>query len=219
MTPLLAAVSPVVDSALRSYVGTGVSPTLQTRARVLAIDAIENYDPAKAKLRTHLMSRLQSLRRHAARSSQIVSLPERMALEMGRVRLAHSEMADELGRPPTMLELADRTGLPPKRLGSLLSARPGLTHGQVVSSSAEELPSMPAVVHPARHEAWLDFVHGGLSPVDQLLFEHTTGYAGREVLPKTELARRLGLSPSAVSQRLAKIQAKIDAQERSGGLF
>jgi DNA-directed RNA polymerase specialized sigma subunit len=217
---LLSSLNSVLDSAMRSYAGGASSPSLRSKAKLLALEAIERYDPNRAKLRTHLLSHLRGLRRHAAQASQVVRLPERAALEIGRMKLAEAELADSLGRPPTTYELADHTGLSTKRLARLRAARPGLTEGQVTSSRGDDEPAaQPAVVSPASKEAWLSFVHGGLTPKDQLIFEHAVGFAGQPTLPKGEIATKVGLSPGAVSQRLAKIQSRIDRQGEVEGLF
>jgi hypothetical protein len=51
---------------MRTYAPTP-SPTLNSKAKLMAIDAMGRYDSSKSKLRTHLMHQLQGLRRLAAK--------------------------------------------------------------------------------------------------------------------------------------------------------
>jgi DNA-directed RNA polymerase specialized sigma subunit len=40
--------------------------------------------------------------------------------------------------------------------------------------------------------------------------EHTLGLNGKKVLANTEVAKRLSISPGAVSQRKSRIQSRLD---------
>jgi len=219
--PLLQAVSPVVDTALRSYGGgTNPSQTLKSRAKILTLQAFNNYDPDRAKLRTHLMSHLRGLQRYSAKQQQIIGLPERVAIDVGRVRDAERELNDSLGRDPSLGELSDHIGMNPKRIGKLMKVRPGLTEGQTSVETGEGEDTLaPAVITPQTNDVWMDFIYHDLSPTDQLIFDHTIGYNNKRKLPKAEIARKIGISAGALSQRLAKIQAKLDMKENTGGLF
>jgi Mn-dependent DtxR family transcriptional regulator len=56
----------------------------------------------------------------------------------------------------------------------------------------------------------LDFVYGDLSPTDKLIMDMTLGRNGRRTAATQDIARRLNITPGAVSQRAAKIQQMID---------
>lgn len=221
-TALLEAVHPVLESAIRSYGGKSPSPTLHSRAKLLALDAAGRYDPSKAKLRTHLMVNLQGLRRASAREGQIISIPERVGLDLFKLHEAENELSDRLGRGPSDLELADHTGLSRKRLEHIRKARPGYSEGQVSNVVDEEgQASMgPSVIAPANNMVWQDFVYHDLHPTDQIIMEHSLGLHGKPILSKQAIAKKLRLSPGAISQRAAKIQERLDRQDDLGvGLF
>ncbi len=217
---LLQATAPVLDSALRSYGGSNPSPTLKSRAKLMALDAMKTYDPTRAKLRTHLMVQLQGLRRHSARESQMVSLPERVGLDMHRLSQAENELRDELSRDPSDTELMEHTGLSLKRLQHIRQAKPAYAEGFIHSRTAsEENPGGmdPAVMAGAGDDAaWNEFVYHDVDPTDQLIMEHTLGLHGKPVLPKQEIARRAGISPAAISQRAARLQEKLNQRETAG---
>src|SRR5438874_567972 len=79
---LVQVLNPAIDSAIKSFAGqSNPSPNLRTKAKLITIDAIKSYDPNKAKLRTHVMSQLQGLRRIAAKENQIINLPEQIAID------------------------------------------------------------------------------------------------------------------------------------------
>lgn len=210
---LLQATAPVLDSALRSYGGSNPSPTLKSRAKLMALDAMKTYDPTRAKLRTHLMVQLQGLRRHSARESQMVSLPERVGLDMHRLSQAENELRDELSRDPSDTELMEHTGLSLKRLQHIRQAKPAYAEGFIHSRTAsEENPGGmdPAIQQTGPNPHLLDFVYHDLDPIDQVILEHTIGLHGKRVLPKQEIARRVGVSAAAISQRASRIQERLN---------
>jgi hypothetical protein len=203
---VLDAVAPVLRSAVRTFAGEG-GPVMESRARLL-----ERYDPARAPLRSHLMSHLRGLQRYAAAQGRAVYIPERVALQSRAVRDAENELEDRLGRAPSTAELADHTGLSPARIARVRTASPGLVEGQTYGEDDEgaESQSMPAVRGGEGRGAWRDFVYQDLHPTDQVIMEHALGLHGRPATSKTLIAKKLGLSPGAVSQRAAKIQKKLD---------
>lgn len=218
MAVMLQQVRPILDLAMRQYGASG--PTLQARARLMAAQALRSYDPSRGSLRNHLMMHLQGLRRQAARQSQIVRLPERVALDMGYLRRGRLELVDLLGREPSTAELADHVGFSPAKIQKLQRVRPGLAEGQTIRETDEgEDEAAPAVVHPQYRDAWIKYVYHDLPGEDQLLLEHTTGFGGAPILSKTQIASKLGLSPGAVSQRLKKLQGKLEMPVQARELF
>ena len=218
---LLGAVDPILREALRIYGSSqGDSPTLRSKAKMLAIDAFGSYDPTRAKLRTHLLSQLQGLRRMAAKEQQIISVPEQVLLDQGHLREAENKLRDQLGRDPSDWELADHTGLSPKRLAYLRTMKPTFSEGKLTrvdeEGSSMSTPAVEAGPSKEGNNAWLDFVYADLHPTDQLIMEHTLGLHGKKVLSNQEVARKLGLSPGAISQRKARIQSMLDRRDDTG---
>jgi hypothetical protein len=80
-TALLKTIQPVIDTAVSSYAGQDTSPTIKSRARLMALKALETYDPNRGNVRTHLLSQLQSLRRVSAQAQNIISIPEQVSLD------------------------------------------------------------------------------------------------------------------------------------------
>jgi DNA-directed RNA polymerase specialized sigma subunit len=211
---LLKAINPVLTASMRSAVGTNNSPTLHSRAKIMALDAMKRYDPTKAKLRTHLMFQLQGLRRYAARENQILSVPEQVGLDLHHVRTSENELRDTLGRDPSEAEVSDHVSLSPKRLAYIRNARNAYSEGSFNRNTGEgEDYYSPSVQDKSNVQQWHEFVYHDLAPIDQVIMEHTLGLHGKQVLPNQDVARKLNISPGAVSQRKAKIQQKLDMRD------
>jgi DNA-directed RNA polymerase specialized sigma subunit len=212
---LLKAVTPVIDTALRSY--GDASPTLRSRAKQLTLKALPAYDPGKGTLRTHLLSQLQSLRRLSTQQQQIISLPEQVGLDQKYLYDTESRLRDENGFDPSDADIADATGISLKRLKYVRQFRAPLAESAVNSSfdSGDE-PHDPATQTAGKdnhYEAWLDFVYADLGQTDRVIMDYTLGRNGTPKLPLQDVARRLGITPSAASQRAAKIQRMIDERQ------
>lgn len=207
--PVLAAVRPVIDEALKSYAGTEApTATARARAKVLTLQAVARYDPARAKLRTHLLSHLRGLRRTAERSTAGVYVPEQWRIDARKVDAAYADARDELGREPSDAELADRVGLPLVRVRRA-RAVPGVLSGSQAPDAAVDL------TRPDERawNRWVDGIYHDVDPVDQTIMDHSLGLHGRAVLPANRIAELVNLSPGAVSQRKARIQKQLDEFE------
>ena len=66
-------------------------------------------------------------------------------------------------------------------------------------------------------DPWRDYVYHDLDTKSRKIFEWTTGYGGTKILPKQEIARRLKITPAAVSSRIQTIIAFLEARP-SGAL-
>jgi DNA-directed RNA polymerase specialized sigma subunit len=214
---LLQAVQPVLGEALRTYAGASAgSPSMMGKAKVMALQAFETYDPSRARLRTHLLSRLQGLRRHAARSEALVRVPEGSALAWNRLRQESERMRDELGREPSTAELSGVTGLSTKRIDHLRrNSMPAVTEGQVTRADTEGAgvwtpPVKSGPSSKTAHGIWAQVVYDESDPVDQVILERTLGLHGKKPLSNLEIAKAVRLSPGAVSQRRLKIQQRLD---------
>lgn len=215
---LLRKVDPVINMAIKSYAADDKSPLIRGRAKRLALDAIKSYDPKKAGLRTHLMQNLQRLSRVRQDQNNFIRVPEQKALDGFHLNRISTELEDELGYEPSDIEIADRLGWPLKRIGS---AR-GLPHTINESNTAfqDEEGNIGAPASSAfdqrRMAAWRGYVYHGLDDIDKTIMELSTGMNGKTALSNGEIAKRMKLSPGAISQRTAKIQSKINSFYEAG---
>lgn len=210
---LLTAVHPVIQTALQSYGGSSAaSPTLRSKARQMALHAFQSYDPSRGRLRTHLLSQLQSLRRAAAKEQNIIGLPEQVGLDYQHLTQAENELRDQLGRDPSDAETADHTGLSFKRLAYIRQARMPVAEGTSEVPDAEGNMSSPASALPGADDslAWQEFVYHDLGTTDKVIMDYVLGRHGSPRLPPGEIAKRLGITVGAVSQRTAKMQKLLD---------
>jgi DNA-directed RNA polymerase specialized sigma subunit len=218
-TALLRTVQPILDTAVSSYASNS-SPTMRSRAKLLALEAMDSYDPKSGNIKNHLLSRLQRLRRLSGKEQNIIAIPEQVGLDFQKIDFAENELRDQLSRDPTDEELADFTGLSVKRLRNVRNFNKPVSTGATTRATDEasysgeissNIPNKNTDV-----DAWLDFVYEDLNSVDKLIMDMSLGRNGRRRAPVQDIAKRLNISPGAVSQRAAKIQTMIDRRHTHG---
>jgi len=203
---LMTEANPVIDSAIMSYAPNS-APAVRSKAKILASQAVQSFDPTKGtKLKTHLHVQLQPLRREAG-TYTTVHAPERVRMDLHKLKQLQRAYLNDNGREPNDDELADFSGLSLKRIGHIRKFDKNLLGEGVFQESSEAGAGMPKTQEAAF--LWEDYVHSELGPQDKLIYDMKTGRGNQQVLGTSEIARKMRISAGAVSQRLAKIADRI----------
>jgi DNA-directed RNA polymerase specialized sigma subunit len=207
---ILKTLHPVIEQGVKAHVGDA-NPLMMSRARKLALNGLRSYDPARSRLKTHLYTQLQGMKRIARQQGQVIQAPERVQLDAYHLKNHEQELSDSLGRDPSDAELADHTGFSLKRIAHVRQFQPGVSEGTMDAVAPNMGIGMQA---PSKsHETWVQMVYEDLPVLDQRILEHTLGLHGRPQMSNQALARKLGRSPGAISQRKARIQQLLDQEE------
>jgi len=213
---MLRAIQPSIDKGIQAHVGSDAGPTIQGHAKRILLQSLQRYDPAESKLSTFVINSLQGLRRVSREQQQIIRTPERVSLDQAHLSSAENDLRDRYGRDPTTEELADSTGLSVARIARVRQYKPPVSEGYFIErdesgSGAGHSPTIASSDQP-----WLEAVYSSLPDQDKLILEHSLGMYGHRPLSTQQIATKLKLSPGAISQRRAKIQAMLDQQEQLG---
>ena len=196
---------PTIDSALHSY-AQGMEDDMRISATKLALAALKSYDATYgASPTTHVFTALKRLNRLASTRSNIIKYPEQLSMDRFKVAKATEAFEDEHNREPSMAELADLTGISQKRIKQLESMN------TVVSASSTINPETQADTLGTKATAdddYYEYVYNSVSPIDQKIMEWTSGKGGK-TYSNMEIARKLHVTPAAISQRKAAIQKKL----------
>lgn len=207
---ILTTLHPVIEKGVKTHVGDS-NPLLISRARKLTLNGLRSYDPARSRLQTHLFNQYQGLKRISRQQTQPIHIPERVQSDSYNLQNYTQELRDELGREPTDNELADRTGFSPRRMSKIRQYQPGMAEGNLEAVAPGFSPGVQS--NGKLRDMWIQIVYDDLSAIDQKILEHTLGMHGQPMLSNQDLARRLGRSPGAISQRKARIQQLLDQED------
>lgn len=214
MGQLLKTMDRDIDQGLAAHLGPDASkdPVLRGRARLMVAQSIPRYDPQQAGLRTFVRQQLQGMKRHTAQVANPVSVPERVSLDRQHMQEVEQAFEAENGRLPSTAELADRSRLSRKRIQYVRRFQPGVSEGSfssiLDSDSDDAIDMLPAIKHD--RDTALAVIYDDLGPIDKTIMEHSLGMYGAPILANQDLAKRLRMTPSAISQRKAKLQALLD---------
>lgn len=212
---MLQGIRPITDRALSMYGASG-NPYAAGQAKVLALQALHTYDPARGSLRTHLLTNLQRLQRVTGQSDQIISVPERLALNRKHLLEATNELRDNLGRDPDDIEIANHTGMSMAQLQRVRRTAAGMNTGSLLDEEGDTYSpasTIPGVNH--LNDVWTQLIYHDLGTMDRQILAHSLGLFGHAQKTTGELAKMLHLTPGAISQRKSKIQQLLDQQYES----
>lgn len=200
---LLKELQPTIDSAVNRY-ASGDKAYL-TQARILALQAVKTYDPSKkTALSTHVFNNLQRLQRITAQRGNLVKVPENAALQRRVIDKARTAFEMDNGVEPTVEELADITGLSRDRIHKL-SQYIGVTSESMTTDDKGD----SLVARQDKALSLYDrYIYDDLDRIDKKIYEWSTGYGGARIINRADMAKKLGISQAAVSQRASKISAK-----------
>ena len=216
---ILKAVKPIIDSAVKTYGGSAVNPTLKSRAKKIVIDSMPKYDPYNTKLKTYLFNQMQGLKRFSMQQNQIINIPEQVQLDYVSLKKKEELLREELGRDPSDTELSDSLSMSPKRLAYVRGLRMPSSEGTVLqpfrnSDSGDfNEPSVASKTNRSEMGAWHSFVYDSLGNIDKVIMEHSLGLNGKTVLSSQGIASKLGITQAAISMRKSKIQKELDKRE------
>lgn len=202
LTPLLKAYQPYIGREVERWTGSGLPElVLRAEARRLAGAAFKSFDPAQAQLQTHLVNHLKGLGRFVTTYRDEVRLPAEKASLAGKVYRAKVDLEAELGREATQDEIAERSGVGTTTVGKLRRFQSSLY-------STQEGLGQPEREDISHHQIAADFLYSQLSPMQKLVFGHSTGYGGAQILRPGEMALRLKVGPSRISGLKTEVAQK-----------
>jgi DNA-directed RNA polymerase specialized sigma subunit len=199
---VLKEVEPAVASSINAHAGG--DKAYKTKARVLAVEAIKNYDPTRgAALNTHVYNHLRRLNRIRAQRQNALHFPEQIHTDRRVVDEFTKEYTDIHGVEPSDTAIADGLSMSIDRINrTRLKEAP----------TSRALSDKGDLAGKARSQSdiWMDYVYFDLGEKDKKILEWTTGYNGSKRLSKKEIAAKLGISQPAISQRVSKIVQKLE---------
>jgi DNA-directed RNA polymerase specialized sigma subunit len=181
------------------------NPVMKSKALVYTANAVKNYDPdSGAALPTYVTTQLQRLIRDNREVNAPVRIADRTQLDAYKIDQSEKEFEERHGREPDLLELADFTGIPVKRI-------------EKVNKQMMAMPSESALADVALHESSPDFyaealdvVYHESDHVDRKIIEHKLGYGGKPTLNLQDMSMSLKVSPSQISRRAKRISKKLN---------
>lgn len=192
----------LIESEAAKYSQFVPNSTALAQAYKIAHKAAESFDPKTGlQFSTHLTNQLKKLSRLSTTYGATVRMPEAKQFRLQRVNMMEKALRDEYGRDPSAQEISEALGWNIAEVSTLLMQRKR-------DVNVNSLMHSPIFVDNSNDE-WVHFVYQELAPRDQVIFEHKTGWGGKKEMTNEELAKKLGVSPATVSNRVKAITSRI----------
>lgn len=201
---LLSYVQPTIQHRVGQFASAPVANVnIEAQAKKEAVYAMQNFNPTKgASLRTHVSNRMQKVFRYVSQRQNIGRIPEHRVTKISLFKTAKDELFQKHGRESTTIELADYLRWPPQEVARMeAEQRKDLGH----SLSFQD----QAFVDFSRNMETINFAYFSMTPQEQLVYDYSVGAHGKQRIKASEIARKLGVSPSQVSKIKRKISEKI----------
>jgi len=206
LNALLHELNPIIQKEVGKWGSTVPRPALESKARMLTVDALKKYDPNRgAAVATHVTSQIRKLSRHVYPYQNVARLPENKQLNYNAFQIAQNRLVDTLGRDPTVDEMADQLGWPQRKV----------TDFQHSFARRELVESEGAYIEgDETQEPVVDFYYHGLSPTNRRLFEDITGYNNQRPMTNQQLMRKHQLTQGQLSYRKRKFTNDLQRIQR-----
>lgn len=207
LNTVLNSLEPTIAKGLQRFGGGDSS--LRTRARIEAAKAVKNFDPEnkKAKLTSFVYQHMQRLQRVKGDRSAAVRLPEATRMRAIALKQAKEKLTESLGHEPDLQTLSEKSGISMPKMKEALQAYREISSSGLETEKGDSLASMdPKTVD---EDPRLDYIYYDQDPKGRKIMEWRLGYRGVKKLPGNEVAKRLKITPAAVSSRLSTIEKQL----------
>ena len=180
------------------------NPVLEGKAMVYTANAVKDFDASHgAALPTYVTTQLRRLIRDQRQINSPVKIADRAMLDLYKITQAEQAYEDQYGREPDLLQLADFSGINPKRIEKVRKQMPAIPTEEAFGEAMEgQTPDYASEV--------MDAIYFESDHIDRKILEHKTGYGGKQELSGEEIAQKIGISPSQVSRRSGRLSKKIN---------
>lgn len=208
LNKVVEAANPIITSEIHRY--NGPKTLLRSEAKLLAAKAVKTYDPSKGTaLRTWVVSQLQPLTRYS-NTLKPMKISEDMSRKSAELNNVTQQLAHELGRAPSDAELADHMGISTVKIGKLREqAKPVMTESAFQPESESEEVYEPATSEVSNLGFASEAVYDNLDERSKVIYDFKTGAHGKKMLSNQEIAQRLGVTPSMITQITNDVSKRI----------
>lgn len=226
----------LVISVAKRFIGWGVPlPDLIQEGNIGLMQAVQKFDHRRGyKFSTYAIPWIwQAINRAVDDQSRLVRLPGHVVDDLTKLGRAKKNLAQKLGRQPIEKELASETGLPSKKIESLLKLSAGVPvsfetpvgeegsqFGDFIADEAIPDPEEQSTASLLREE--LSKTLESLTPRERRIIELRFGLGDEYSRTLEEVGTELGLSKERIRQiereALAKLRHPSNSRELIGYL-
>lgn len=205
---LIRSIDPFLQSYVNKYNTSPLPrPAIESQARQLAVRAFHTYDPSKAALNTHVGHELKHLHRYVLDYQNVGKIPENRGIAISKFKNMKAHLEDELGMPPTTIQLAERLNWSPAEVERMQrELRQDLN---IATGDPEEgFFDYSLTASDPMYEA-VQYVYYESGPEEKKILEYTFGLGGNPKLGVADIARKLNKPELQIRKTRKELADKI----------
>jgi len=212
---LLKSLEPVIQGQVNKFAGVGLPRvSIEMEAKRLTIQALDSYNPALAKVSTHVTNYLKKLQRFVMSYQNVGHIPEPRAIAIGKYQTIYENIESDKGREPTVEELADQMQWSPvevNRLQTELRKDLSIKHDTDDDTAGGFYYYSNPFNQDQESENLWHFIYYDADPIDKKIMEYTLPIFGvqGEALNRKQVAAKLNLTVNEVKKRQQKLAEKM----------
>ncbi len=216
---LIHSLTPLITSHVQKYNSSGLPVSaIKLEGQNLASQAIDTYDPNKSQLNTHVYNNLQKLSRFVSTYQNVGHIPEPRVLMLGTYNTVSSNLEFELGRKPTVNEIADAMHINPIEVERLQTELRGDLSTGIKNTESDTIGGFyeyvakqdydPNVIDAA-YALYLDY--SKTDPINKTILESTFNINGAPIKTNKEIAMQYNVHENDIRERKVKLFKEIKA--------
>jgi len=201
---LLDFMNPVIQSNVNKFRAAPIPQSaINLEAKKWALKSFETYDPNKGRLSTHTTNWLKKINRYVYGRQNVGYIPEERVIKLRTFENVRSNLESKLGREPSQIEVADELRWPLAEVERMeKEIRKDIAPTDVMSDFGF-IQSDPS-------KEILNYIYYELSPQEQIVYDYSIGSHGKPKRQGAQIAAKLGVSQSKVSQIRKEIGEKME---------
>ena len=206
---VLQVLKPTIDANVNKLHGNLPKSAIRAQMTQLTVQYLPQYDPGKSKLNTYVENTAgQKLKRYVYEHQNLGSIPEPRIAKIGLYNRVRTNLEDSLGRPPTDQELADSMKWPVNQVQMLQKElrQDLIQQSEYVNVWGDERSDIDDI---------LSMLHAELSGNEREVMEYLYGFNDKPLLSPSEIALKLNMSNSMITQIKNKLAKRL---KESGAL-
>ena len=206
LAPLLRSFKPMLNSKINVYKGkVKMIPdsAIEAEFQLRLVDALRSYDPTKgASLGTYVYRYLDKAKRFITEHQNVGRIPENRVYKIKKFTSARDELAEELGRPPSTEDMANKLGWSHKEVGRMEDE----LRSDLMTQGFED---DPYALVPSKSEEVIRLFKFELQGKELEVYEHLTGQGRKQLTSTGQIAKEVGIPDYQVSRIKASLQKKL----------
>lgn len=197
--------NPIIQAKVNTFKTAPIPKSaLDLEAKKWAMKSFQTYNPNRnTRLSTHTTNWLKKLNRYVYKRQNVGYIPEERIIKIQTYKNTKSNLETKLGREPSVPELSDELAWPMKEVERMESEL------RKDIAPTYEMGDMGYIKSDPSKEV-LNYIYFELSPQEQLVYDYTVGAHGKSKISGGDIAKKLNVSQSKVSQIKKGIGRKME---------